>query len=165
MRVYSVRSKTGRRFLDGVVPAVGERKKCLSCGRMNVNYPPPEKYWNKVKLSQGSFVSSIFWTILTDFYVIEELKDAFQEEGFEGIEFGSEAVEIVEDNREWRDRKKLPLDQIPPFYRVKLLTNIPIHQDFVDLYNMKTCPECGREQVGASNHVHHEAVIILLVFE
>ena len=130
--------------MDGGVPPVGERKKC-PCGRNDVNYPPPEEYWRYVDLDQGSFVSSILWSILTGFYVTGDLKDALQKEGFEGIEFDPEPVEIVEDNRKWRDRKKLPLDQIPPFYRVKLLTSIPIHQrDVIDRYDVKPCPDCGR---------------------
>ena len=52
----------------------------------------------------------------------EELKDAFQREGFEGIEFEPSA--IVEDVRPSKDKKKLPLEQIPKFYRMKRLTSI-----------------------------------------
>ena len=71
----------------------------------------------------------------------EELKDAFQREGFEGIEFEPSA--IVEDVRPSKDKKKLPLEQIPQFYRMKRLTSIPFHQDFIELYDVKSCPECG----------------------
>ncbi len=142
MNVYYFQQDSGRRVLDGGVLPVGERKPCSSCGRRDENYPPPEEYWKYVDLDQGSFVSSILWARYVT-GVTEELKDALQKEGFEGIECAPEPIEIVEDNRPWKDRNKLPLKKIPPFYRVKLLTSIPIHQDFVDLYNMKTCPECG----------------------
>ncbi len=142
MSVYSFRDNLRRRVLRGGVPPVGERKKCASCGRNDVNYPPPEEYWKYPRLDQGSFVSSILWAWEVT-GVTEELRDAFQKEGFEGIEFESEPIEIREDNRESKDRKKLSLDKIPPFYRIKLLTAIPLHQDFIDLYDMGTCPECG----------------------
>jgi len=139
MRVYSFVARHGRRFLDGGVPPVGERKPC-PCGKQDVNYPPPEKYWKNIELDQGSFVSSILWA-WQFFAVTGELKDALQKEGFEGLEF--EPVEIVKDDRPSTDKKKLPLEQIPQFYRCKLLTAIPLHQDHIDRYNVRQCPECG----------------------
>ncbi|MDE0042854.1 MAG: hypothetical protein OXT74_12520, partial [Candidatus Poribacteria bacterium] len=135
MTVYRFADSHARRVLRGVVPAMGERKPCSSCGINDVNYPPPEEYWKYPRLDQGSFVSSIFWTIMTGFYVTEELKDALQKEGFEGLEF--EPIEIVEDDRPSKDKKKLPLEQIPQFYRCKLLTAIPLHQDYIDRYNVR----------------------------
>lgn len=141
MRVYSLYPKYGRRFLDGGVPPVGERKPC-PCGINDVNYPPPERYWKNIQLDQGSFVSSILWgwEVLG---VTEELKDALQNEEFEGIEF--EPIKIVDDNRPSTDRKKLPLERIPQLYRCKPLTFIPMHQDYTDRYDITLCPECGRE--------------------
>ena len=126
-----------RRYLTGgYVPF--ERKRC-SCGVMHRTPEYREKY---VKLIQGSFVSNILWSIIYTPHVSEELMKAFQREGFEGVAF--EPTEIVTDARPSGDRKKLPLDQIPPFYRVKLLTSIPLHPDFIELYDVTYCPECGR---------------------
>lgn len=152
MRVYSVDSRYGRRFLKGGVPPVGERKPC-ACGNQDVNYPPPEQYWKNIELDQGSFVSSILhaWKVLG---VTGELKDALQKEGFEGLEF--EPIEIVEDNRPSKDRKKLPLEQIPQFYRCKYLTSIPMHQDYTDLYDVTPCPDCGR---AVSNHLMRKLIL------
>ncbi len=152
MRVYSIYPRHGRRFLDGGVPPVGERKKC-PCGLNDMNYPPPERYWKNIDLVQGSFVSSILhaWYVLG---VTGALKDALQKEGFEGIEF--EPIEIVEDNRPSNDRKKLPLKQIPQLYRCKPLTFMPPHQDYIDRYEITWCPECGRE---ISKHLEREWVL------
>ena len=96
-----------------------------------------------VKLYQGSFVSNILWEI-GYLHVTEALKNALQNEGFEGLAF--EPTNIVVDERPSKDRRKLPLERIPQFYHVKLLTSIPLHQDFIELYDVKSCPgECGRE--------------------
>ena len=125
-----------RRFLTGgFVPY--ERKRC-ACGAMP---PTPENRKKYVKLDQGSFVSNILWSIIYTPHVSEELMDALQQERFEGLAF--EPTEIVTDARPSGDRKKLPLNQIPPFYRVKCLTSIPLHPDFIELYDVKYCPECG----------------------
>lgn len=125
-----------RRFLtSGFLPY--ERKRC-ACGVMP---PMPEDRKKYVKLDQGSFVSNILWFIIYTPYVSEELMDALQQERFEGLAF--EPTEIVTDVRPSGDRKRLPLDQIPPFYRVKCLTSISLHPDFIELYDVKYCPECG----------------------
>ena len=114
-----------------------KRKRC-ACGAMPAMPEDRKKY---VKLDQGSFVSNILWFIIYTPYVSEELMDALQKERFEGLAF--EPTEIVTDVRPSGDRKKLPLDQIPPFYRVKCLTSISLHPDFIELYDIKYCPECG----------------------
>ena len=143
MRVYRIGETCSRRYLSGGVLPVGEVKPC-PCGRNNVNYPPPESYWKNVELDQGSFVSNIlWWTLFNGFHVTEELKDSLQKEGFEGLAF--EPTVIVKDSRPSKDKKKLPLEQIPQFYRVKFLTFIPLHHDFIELYDPKYCPECGRD--------------------
>ncbi len=115
------------------------------------NAPPPKSHWTNIYIGQGSFVSSILSTLGQDLYVIEELKQAFQSEGVEGVEF--EPTEIVDDARPSKDKKKLPVEQIPQFYRVKLLTAIPFHQDYMDFFlcSTKLCPECGkRTNIGES---------------
>lgn len=152
MSVYRFADSHARRVLRGGVPPVGERKPC-SCGINDVNYPPPEQYWKNIDLEQGSFVSSILWAweVLG---VTEELRDALQKDGFEGLEF--EPIEIVEDSRPSKDRKKLPLEQIPQFYRCKLLTFIPMHEDYNELYDVKPCPECGRQ---LSDHLVRESIL------
>lgn len=125
-----------RRFLtSGFLPY--ERKRC-TCGVMP---PMPEDRKKYVKLDQGSFVSNILWFIIYTPYMSEKLMEALQKEKFEGLAF--EPTEIVTDVRPSGDRKKLPLDQIPPFYRVKCLTSISLHPDFIELYDVKYCPECG----------------------
>ena len=125
-----------RRYLtSGFLPF--ERKRC-ACGVMPSTPENRKKY---VKLDQGSFVSNILWFIIYSPHVSEELMDALQKERFEGLAF--EPTEIVTDVRPSGDRKKLPLDQIPPFYRVKCLTSISLHPDFIELYDVKYCPECG----------------------
>ena len=137
MKVYACwQGYTRRRFLTGgFVPF--ERKRC-SCGVMP---PTPEDRKKYVKLNRGSFVSNILWSILYTPHVSEELMEALQTEKFEGLAF--EPTEIVTDARPSGDKKKLLLEQIPQFYRVKLLTSIPLHQDFIQLYDVKYCPECG----------------------
>ncbi len=152
MRIYRFGPRHGRRFLSGGVPPVGERRPC-PCGLNDMNYPPPEQYWKTIKLSQGSFVSSILHAreVLG---VTGELKDALQKEGFEGLEF--EPIEIVEDNRPSKDKKKLPLDQIPQLYRCKLLTFIPMHQDYIDRYDVTWCTQCDRE---ISKHLMRESIL------
>lgn len=110
------------------------------CGVNAINYPPLEPHWKNVELEQGCFVSSFLWA-WQSLSVTAALKEALQKERFEGLAF--EPTKIVKDDRPSRDRKKLPLDQIPQFYRLKRLTAIPLHQDFVDLYNVRRdCPVC-----------------------
>jgi len=141
MRVYKIGENCKRRNLNGIVARVEEAKACpAKCGVNAINYPPPESHWKNVELDQGSFVSSFLWA-WQSLSVTEALKEALQKEGFEGLAF--EPTKIVKDDRPRRDRKKLPLDQIPQFHRVKLLTSIPLHQDFVELYNVRRdCPVC-----------------------
>lgn len=143
MNVYAIYQTSKRRYLTGgvqlLVPEGQKHRRCSLCTQ-TLEYPPPESNWNKIELDQGSFVSNILWGRL-NLHVTEGFKDAFQNEGFEGIEF--EPTEIVEDDRPSKDKKKLPLEQIPQFYRLKLLTNIPYHQDFIELYDLKSCSECG----------------------
>ena len=128
-----------RRYLEGISLRF-ERRQCSTCCPGS-DYPEVVSTHNRdVKLHQGSFVSNILWD-WGHFHVTDELKNALQKEGFEGIEF--EPTNIVVDERPNKDKKKLPLDQIPQFYWVKLLTNIPYHQDFIELYDVKSCPECG----------------------
>ena len=136
MAIYRVGQNFRRRYLRGGY-APFEHKKCASCG---ANHPVPDTHRKYVEIEQGSFVSNILWDWWY-FHVTEELKKAFQKEGFEEIEF--EPTEIVEDNRPSRDRQKLPLEQIPQFYWVKRQSSIPLHQDFIQLYDVKYCPECG----------------------
>ena len=152
MRVYKFRDNLVRRTLSGGVPHVGERKPC-PCGLSDMNYPPPEQYWKNVYIDQGSFVSSILWA-WQELGVTGELRDALQKEGFEGIEF--EPIEIVEDSRPSKDKKKLPLEQIPQLYRCKRLTFIPVHQDYINRYNITWCPECGRE---ISKHLQRDWIL------
>ena len=128
-----------RRYLKGGL-APYERKRC-SCGVMP---DTPEHRLKYVRLDQGSFVSNIFWYRLFTPHVIEELMNAFQSEGFEGLAF--EPTEIVADKRPSKDRKKLPLNQIPQFYRVKCLTSIPLHPDYIERRGITYCPECGAVQ-------------------
>lgn len=142
MNVYRVGGTSKRRYLNGgiksLVPKGQEHRRCSSCGA-SLDYPPPESYWKNIYLDQGNFVSDILWEV---FHVTDDLKEAFQNEGFEGLAF--EPTEIVEDRRPSKDRNKLPFGKIPQFYRVKLLTSIPLHHDFIELYDVKSCPECGR---------------------
>ena len=137
MSIYNFREESTRRRIlrGGYVPF--EHKKC-SCG---VLPRTPENRKKYVKLIQGSFVSNVLWSLLLVPHVSEELMEALQKEKFEGIAF--EPTEIVTDARPSRDRKKLPLNQIPPFYRVKCLTSIPLHPDFIELHEIRFCPECG----------------------
>ena len=138
MIVYKIgESFIRRRYLRGGYAPV-EHKKCASCG---ANHPVPDTHRKYVEIHQGSFVSNILWD-WGHFHVTEELKKAFQKEGFETVEF--EPTEIVKDDRPSGDRKKLPLEQISQFYRVKLRSSIPLHQDFIQLYDLKYCPECDR---------------------
>lgn len=144
MNVYAIYQTSKRRYLTGgvqsLVPEGQKHRRCSLCTR-TLEYPPPESTWNNIELDQGSFVSNILWGRL-NLHVTEGFKDAFQNEGFEGIEF--EPTEIVEDDRPSKDKKKLPLDQIPQFYRLKLLNSIPLHQDFIEIGFLRNCDECGR---------------------
>lgn len=132
-----------RRYLRGISSRY-ERRRCSTCCPGS-DYPVEVNTHNRdVKLHQGSFVSNILWD-WGHFHVTDELKNALQKEGFEGIAF--EPIEIVEDERPSKDKKKLPLEQIPQFYHVKLLTGIPQHQDYLELYGSnKYCPACGRSK-------------------
>lgn len=152
MHIYYFGDSCARRTLRGGVPPVGERKPC-SCGNQDVNYPPPEEYWKNIELDQGSFVSSVLWAWQV-LGVTGELRDALQNEGFEGLEFSP--IEIVKDIRPSKDKKKLPLEQIPQFYRCKCLTFIPVHQDYINRYDITWCPECGRE---ISKHLERDLIL------
>ena len=152
MKIYSFYEDHSirRRYLRGgvasLVPEGQKHRRCSLCDA-SLDYPPPESHWNNIYIMQGSFVSSILWG-WEAFHVTEALKDAFQKEEFEGIAF--EPTVIVEDERPSKDKKKLPFDQIPQFYRVKLLTGIPQHQDYLELYGTNTsCPECGRSNLNS----------------
>ena len=147
MNIYSFYedSSIRRRYLDGISSRF-ERKQCSICCPGS-DYPKLISTHNRdVKLYQGSFVSNILWD-WGHFHVTDELKNALQKEGFEGIEF--EPTNIVVDKRPNKDKKKLPLDQIPQFYHAKLITSIPLHQDYIEWYNkshnVKHCPKCNRE--------------------
>ena len=150
MSIYSFwRGHQRRRFLEGgFVPY--ERKRC-SCGLMP---DKPENLKKYVNLDQGSFVSNILWNITFSPHVSEELMEALQREGFEGMAY--EPIEIVTDSRPSRDRKKLPLDQIPPFYRVKCLTSMEPHPDYIEAKEVKFCSLCG----GKSSKYTEEPVIL-----
>ena len=143
MNVYSIGETCKRRYLSGgiksLIPKNQEHRRCSLCDA-SLDYPPPKSYWNSVYIDQGSFVSNILWGIGGFFHVTGALRDAFQKEG---IEF--DQTVIVEDDRPSKDKKKLPLEQIPQFYWVKLLTNISYHQDFIELYDAQSCLECGRK--------------------
>lgn len=145
MGIYVFREGYGRRYLRGYCPLtldVHKRKTCSSCG----NVYTPDSHRKTVSLLQGNFVSNILWDDYGRFHATEPLKDAFQEEGFEGIEF--ESTEIVRDERPNRDKIKLPLERIPKFYRVKFLRSIPLHQDCIERYGITYCPKCGYETRG-----------------
>ena len=123
MNIYRFFADYGisRRYLRGNSTRF-ERKPDSNYQRANTNY-------RDVKLKQGSFVSNILWD-WGHFHVTEALKEALQKDGFEANAFEFEPTEIVEDKRPSKDRKKLPLDQIPQFYHAKLITSIPLHQDY-----------------------------------
>ena len=144
MDIYAFGEGYGRRYLWGYCPfSLDDRRKtCSSCGKIYV-LDSDKKY---VTLLKGNFVSNILWGGAGQIHVTEELKNAFEKEGLEGLVF--EPTEIVEDGRPNRDKIKRPLERIPQFYRVKFLASIPLHPDFIKQYDITYCSKCGYETRG-----------------